>query len=640
MFDKLFSPITIRDLTLKGRAMWSACGTRFTSDRHVTDRHLAYHVARAKGGCPLNMIEVTGVHEGSDAIMFLSLAKDEYVPDLKRLTDAIHEAGGKAGIQIYQGGLGVCFDSDAAMLVPDAISLEEMEEVRVAFGAATRRAVEGGVDVIEVHIAHQYLLHSFLSPAFNHRADEYGGSLENRAKFPLECLKIVRENMPEGMPLFIRTSIQDDFVPGLTVEDCIQFCKWAKEVGVDVLDLSRGNMISAANKFEVPPVDLPRGFNLEYAARFKKETGMIVICVGRINDPYVAEKALEQVDMVVMSRAQMVDPEFMNKCREGRTDDIIRCIGCNEGCLDGFANLDMPHISCTRNPQLGRESECPILPAKEPRKVLIAGGGPAGMMAARVLHEEGHTPILCEASDKLGGTFLLAGAIERTVEMKKAIENSADQLVRSGVDVRLNTPVTAELIRELKPDAVLNCIGAVPETPDFAEGKANVVQARDVLAGTAKVSGNVVVVGANGTGIQAAEYIALENSANKVTVIGRAGGIAVDLGSARKYALDVILPEEGITTVTNTEVTDIQDGKVLAVKGGETQAYACDYVVLAVGAVSRDGTEIENACHELGIGYEALGDALEVRRAFEATNDGFEAALRMNDPQYIKQITK
>ena len=162
MFEKIFTPIKIRDLVLDSRVVMTAMGTRFTDNHLVNSKHIAYHVARAKGGCTLNMVEVSGVHDGSDAIMFLSLARDEYVPEMKRLVDAIHEVGGKCGIQLYQGGLGVCFDSDAAMLVPDSMSLEDIHEVRIAFGEAARRAVEAGFDLIEVHCAHQYLLHSFL----------------------------------------------------------------------------------------------------------------------------------------------------------------------------------------------------------------------------------------------------------------------------------------------------------------------------------------------------------------------------------------------------------------------------------------------------------------------------------------------
>ena len=335
------------------------------------------------------------------------------------------------------------------------------------------------------------------------------------------------------------------------------------------------------------------------------------------------------------------DSQFFKKVREGRLDDINRCIGWNEGCLDGFANLEMPHISCTRNPQVGLEGECPIEPAAEPKTVLIAGGGTAGMMAAKILKQEGHNPIICEASDKLGGALLLGGAIERTSEYRKAIESSARQLERAGVDIRLNTTVTPELIKQIKPDAVFCCLGAVPETPDFAKGKVNVVQARDVLAGKVHVGGKVVVIGANGTGIMAGEFVKLADpERNDVTLINRAIVVGVDLGSARKQAHATILEDESLKQSVSTDVTDIVDGKVIGVRDGETVEFPYDYAILATGCVSKAYADLENACAQLGIGFEVLGDAKEVRRAFEAAAEGFAAARRMNDPEYIKKITK
>lgn len=540
-----------------------------------------------------------------------------------------HKVGGKCGIQLYQGGLGVCFDSDAAMLVPDSMSLEDIHEVRIAFGEAARRAVEAGFDLIEVHCAHQYLLHSFLSPAFNHRSDEYGGSFENRAKYPLECLEIVRKNMPDGMPLFIRMNLKDDYVDGLSIEDCIRFCKMAKAVGVDVLNLSRGNMVSAANKFEVPPIDLPHGFNLPMASRVRRETGMITIGVGRINDPYFAEKVLEDdlVDMVAMSRAQLADPEFMNKIRDGRINEIDRCCGCNEGCLDGFANLDMPHITCLRNPAVGREAECIITPSDNPRTVLVAGGGMAGMMAARTLRKRGHRVILCEVSNRLGGQFILAGSTPHKLDMKKAALEMGEQIVNLGIDVRLNTPVTAELIRQLKPDAVFNCVGSSPIIPSIpGSSMPNVVESHDIIDGKVKVSGNVVIIGGGMVGLETADLL-VESGLTPPTVLEMGSAVCVDMGSARKYCMMQTIEDSKIACVTDIKVTEISENMVIGEKNGEHLEFPCDYAVFAVGSHSRDSHELKEACSELGIDLITVGDAKEARRALEATREAFDAAL-------------
>ena len=194
------------------------------------------------------------------------------------------------------------------------------------------------------------------------------------------------------MPVFMRVDAHDDYLEnGLTIEEVIRFCKCAKEAGVDVLDVSRGNVISAGNKYEVPPVDIPKGFNIENAARIRKETGMVTIGVGRLNEPYIAEKVLEEdkVDMVVMGRAQLADSEFVNKVQRGDLENIDYCVGCNQGCLDGFADANCPHITCLRNPAVGRERECAVTKTDKPETVLIAGGGIVGLEAAIILQDSG-----------------------------------------------------------------------------------------------------------------------------------------------------------------------------------------------------------------------------------------------------------
>ncbi|MCF0113995.1 MAG: FAD-dependent oxidoreductase, partial [Erysipelotrichaceae bacterium] len=653
MFEKLFTPITIKGLELKHRIIMPAMGTRFSGDTSdVTDQLIDYHIARVEGGTALNIVEVCSVHEPTAPRKFLSIGDDRYIPGLKRLTDAIHEHGGKAGLQLWQGSLCVGMDQTTPILMASdfpispemtlpGMAIEQIKEIEEAYGKAAKRAVEAGFDCVEFHCAHNYLPHSFLSGGINHRQDEYGGSLENRAKFPLNCIKNIRANIPEDMPIFMRIDAHDDYLEGgLTIEEVIQFCKWAKDAGVDVLDISRGNVISAGNKFEVPPIDLPQGFNIDNAARIKEETGMLTIGVGRLNTPAVAEKALEKVDMVVMGRAVLADPEFINKVKEGRLDDIDYCIGCDQGCLDGFANVEkFKHITCMRNPAVGREKECAIVKTSEPKKVLIAGGGVAGLEAAIILQKRGHQAIICEASDRLGGQFITAGKAPRKAEMAAAAVAMGNKAERLGAEIRLNTPVTKELIKEINPDTVFNAIGSEPIVPNIpGVDHSFVYNSHDVLEGKITPEGNVVVVGGGLVGLEVCEYLAEKGC--KVTVVEMLPAICMDMGDARKTCVMESVYGAGINVQTEVMVNAIEEGKVLGTKASETVEYSCDSVVMAIGAKSRCGKEIEEATREIGAGYMVIGDANMARRALDAIKEGHDAAMTFDDPQVHADISK
>lgn len=645
MFEKLFSSVKIRDMELKNRVILPSMGTKFVGKAsYVTQKLIDYHVARTKGGCGLNMVEVCSVHTPSAPRGFLSISEDEYIPGLKQLTDAIHAEGGKTGVQLWQGSLAVISDQTAQMLVPSdmalspemelpGITIEQIEEVIECYGKAAKRAVEAGFDCIEFHCAHTYLPHSFLSAGLNHRTDEYGGTLENRARFPLRCIKAIRGQMPEGMPLLMRIDAQDDYLKGgMTVEDTIAFCKLAKEAGVDVLDISRGNVLTAGLKYEVPPIDIPNAFNIENAAKIRKETGMLTIGVGRINTAELAEQILadDKVDLVVMGRAQLADPDFCRKAKAGHTEDIDYCVGCNQGCYDGFENMDSPCITCFRNPAVGREKECAIVPAEEPKTVLIAGGGVAGLMAAITLKKRNHNPVLCEASDTLGGQFLLAGETPRKAEMKRAVISMGEKAKRLGVDIRMNTKVTPELIAELNPHTVINASGAEPAIMQIpGNDREFVVHSRDVLNGTANVTGKVVILGGGMDGMGTAEYLAAKGA--KVTVLDERGDICADMGSTRKICVQESIHGADVKTVTEIRVTEIKDHAVVGQKGEKTVEFSCDYVVMT-GAVKRDGSALRKACYERQIGYYEAGDAGMARRALDATREAFDIALTFDRP--------
>lgn len=639
MFEHLLSPIKIRGLELKNRIILPAMGTRMASEKgEITDRLIAYHAARAKGGCGLNIVEVAAVHRPSSPAHFVWICEDSLIEGHKKLTDAIHENGGKAGIQLWQGGLAVSMDPSAQILLPSdmnlgqytipGITLEQIKEVEFCYGQAARRAVEAGYDCIEFHLAHNYLPHSFLSGGLNHRTDEYGGSFENRCRFPLEVIDAIRNNIPEDMPLFIRIDAHDDFLEkGLTIEEVIDFCNIAKEHGVDVLDVSRGNILTAATIYEVPPIDVPQGFNIENASRIRKETNMLTIGVGRINHEDFAEKLLaeDKVDMVVMGRAQLADPELVNKLKEGRTQDIIHCIGCDQGCYDGFTDVvNREFITCMRNPNIGHEAEHTFTKTENPKHVWIVGGGVGGMEAAKVLKELGHEPEIFEASDHLGGQFIIAGKAPGKKEMEDATIEMAKQTERI-CKIHLNTKVTPEMIEEKKPDHVIIATGALPIALHLdGEDQIHHVQANDVLMGKEKLSGYIAIIGGGLVGLEAADYLATQGC--RVTVLEMKDKIGADLGSLRQIAVMMKMNQLKVELKPSSKVNSLSKEGVVLESG---QTIPCEHVVYAVGSKSVDNSELCSMMDKLSIPYQIIGDAKAARRALNAIEEGYYAAMEV-----------
>ncbi len=642
-YPNLFSPVKIKGLELRNRVVLPGMGTNYTAPgSYMNDRTIDYHVARARGGNGLNTTEITSVHTPSAPKYFLSISDDKFIPGLKKFTDAIHEAGGKACVQLWQGGVvAKMMDPETVEFVPSDMTVNEVigtpipemtvraadkemiKEVVKAFGQAARRAVEAGFDTVEFHAAHGYSPHEFLSAAFNKRTDEYGGTLENRARFLLECIREIRGNIPEDMPLIMRVDAHDDYVEnGLTIEEVIAFCKMAEEAGVDALNVSRGNPITLGMKYEVPPIDIPKGFNVDNAARIKKETGMITIATGRINDPQMAEDMIAdgKVDMVVIGRGQLADPEFCNKAYAGDDESIIRCVGCNQGCIG--ANGPM---TCTRNPALGREKEFALIKTDSPKKVLVAGGGMAGLEAAITLKQRGHKPVLFEEGDRLGGQFFIAGLAPRKAEMREAAISRGRQAARQGVDIRLSTTVTASVLDEVRPEAVIIATGANPIKLDIPGAELpHVAGCFDVLNGEVCPEGNVMVVGGGLVGLEVAECVAQDG--NKVTVLEMLDQAGKDLENLRKMCVLESLRHSEVNILVNTKCVEIKESSVIVERGGKNEELMCDYVVIAVGSKSRDYSEIKLYCEEKNIPYYVIGDAKKARKVIDAIAEAAEIA--------------
>ena len=638
-YDALFAPIKLRGLELKNRVVLPGMNTKMVKNKHdIAEDLAAYHAARAAGGCALNIVEPACVCPETHAYLYLGLYTEHHSEELKKVTKAIHDNGGLACVQIWHGGFvpEAFFDKTNKRETPDTITHERIQEIIKQYGASAKLAVEAGFDALEFHAAHTYLPHEFMNPSLNNRTDEYGNqSLENRCRFNLEVIREMRANMPEDMPLLMRLDAIDELMPKVTtVEETIQFINWAAEAGVDAADLSRGNAMSLATVYEVPPYNLEPGFNMDNIAAVKAGISIPVIGVGRVNTPDVANKLIEEgkIDMIAVGRGQLVDPEWCNKAKDGRADEIRLCIGCTQGCYDKVVDPKANHITCTRNPMLCLEYKG--LPKTDsPKNVMVIGAGIGGLLTAQFLKARGHNPTIYEASEKAGGQFVLAGAAPKKQEFAAAVEWEVKECQRRGIEIKTGVTVTPELIAEVKPDHVVIATGAhyvAPEIPGI--DSADVVTAEDVLTGKVEPKGEVVILGGGGVGCETAQYL-IGKGVKDVRVMD-AKRVGNNMGMLRTMFLDIEYPGETIKKSNKSKVTSIEDHTINykftdKFKKTSDKSRHFDTLVVATGTVSRPTADLTAKCEELGIAYDVIGDAKQVRMGLDATADAYAVAYRI-----------
>lgn len=638
-YDALFSPIKIRGLELKNRVVMPGMNTKMVKNKNDVGEDLpAYHAARAAGGCGLNIVEIASVCPESHGFIYLGLYNEHQRDELKKVTKAIHENGGKACIQIWHGGFvpAEFFDKTNAVETPDNLTVERIHEIVKQFGVSAKLATEAGFDALEFHGAHTYLPHEFMNPFLNKRTDEYGNqSLENRCRFSLEVIREMRANMPEDMPLIMRLDAIDEMLPAVTtLDELVEFIGWAAEAGVDAVDLSRGNARSLATVYEVPPYNLEPGFNMDNIAAVKERISIPVIGVGRVNTPALADKLIQEgkIDMIAVGRGQLVDPEWCNKAKEGRDDEIRRCIGCTQGCYDKVIDPKAKHITCTRNPMLCLEYKG-INKTETPKNVMIIGGGIGGLLAAEFLKARGHNPTIYEAQEQLGGQFLLAGKAPKKQEFIDAVEWEIKECRRMGVEIKTGVTVDGNLIAQVKPDHVIIAIGShyvAPEIPGI-DGE-DIYLAEDVLTGKAQPKGEIVILGGGTVGCEVAQYLVSKGEKNvRIMDAKRVGN---NMGMLRTMFMDIEYPGDTIKKSNRAKVTSI-DGHTINYKFTDKfkktsdKSRQFDSLVVATGTTSRPTGELTAKCEELGIPYDIIGDAKKVRMGIDATADAYEVGTRI-----------
>ncbi len=648
-FRNLFSRIQIGALELKNRIIFPAISTNYAGrDGSVTERLVEYYRARAAGGAGLIIVECGSVLSPESRINKnqIGLHDDGLIPGLSGLARAVHQSGAKIAFQLSHGGkratrdiTGVQPASPSPISVqarhpdwpvgeiPRPLTVPEIKEIVRAYAAAAGRAGRAGADAVEIHGAHAFLILEFLSPYSNTRTDEYGGTLERRARFASEIVQEIRKREPR-LPIIFRISAEERVAGGLGIEDTRRILPLLHQAGVDAFHVATGNHDTPEEV--IPPAVYPPAFRVHLAREAKRTVPVPVIASGRINHPELAEEILKRgdADLIAVGRGLLCDPEFPNKALAGKTEEIRRCIACNQGCIDRYRSFDREGnglMTCALNPTVGREGTYRLTQAAQTRRILVIGGGPAGMEAARVAALRGHKVTLLEKERNLGGQLRIAAVPPFKSELKDTIAYLERQLARLGVETRLQAAGTKEIINQLQPEIVIFATGAFPSIPAIeGGGQEHVVTAWDVLRGR-ETGKRVVVLGGGMMGCETAEFLAARGK--QVTIIEKMANIALDLGPIRRSLLRQRLAKSNVEILTNAEIEKAGVNSVFVDGDREIQT---DTVVSALGNKAEETLQKEVAAYlkDSGITSFRVGDCAKSGNLLNAIHSGFDIGFQ------------
>lgn len=643
-YHNLFSPLKIGSLEIKNRIVFAPMATHLAdSQGMVTEKLIAWYRERAKSGVGLIVTESNYISlEGRGGVDRLGLHDDSRVVNHRRLVDAVHAVGVPICAQLHHGGRQV---SPLAIgrypvgpssthlyvggqvpwvgVVCQELTINQIRELVGKFGDAAKRAKLAGYDAVQIHAAHGYLIHNFLSPLTNLRKDEYGGSVEGRARFLIDIIKDVREKTDPDFPILVRLSGTEGIPGGYDLQYIQEVAKLVEKAGADLIDVSAGTY--DALEWTIQPHQFPEGCLVQFAEGLKAVVKIPVGVAGRIRSPFIAEEILsnKKADIITIGRALVADPEWVIKVRENRTDEIRHCIACNR-CIESiFSNKS---IVCTVNPIAGREIEIELKKAERVKNVMVVGGGVGGMSAARIAALRGHKVTLYEKAPRLGGQVLLAAAVPGCAVLQDAVTYLKKELERLGVQVYLNTEVNPSTVKEVNPDVLILATGALPIVPEIPGScLPNVTDVFAVLSGQ-KVTGRVVaILGGGLNGACVAEFLA--HRGHQVIMIKRSMPIASRGGLISRKMHTKALCQLGVEILIGCEVDRIVPEGLIISQFGEKRLVKVDTVVLARGM--RPEVELLKAINTGNMEIYLVGDCKEPREIFEAIHEGFEIGKKI-----------
>ncbi|CPR16753.1 2,4-dienoyl-CoA reductase [NADPH] [Brenneria goodwinii] len=638
--ENIFTPYYIGKCRIPNRLVVPAMVANMCPDGNASEQYIRYHEEKAKGGWGLIITEDYRINEHAAGYPAVAALYDEsQIPSHKRFTDIIHQYDTKVFCQIYHAGRQANHRVNGGVRpvscspvpcpwnkeIPRELTVEEIRQLVKDFGATALNAQKAGFDGIEIHAAHGYLIHEFLSPNCNHRIDEYGGTYINRMRFLKEIMAEVRKQVGDDFPISVRFSAQENTEGGRRMFESRQMLMDIEEMGADVIHLSNGMYGIRSSIGIVASFFQQHGWNMDLAAEAKSFLKIPVITVGRISEPAMAEDIIAsgKADFVAMGRASLADPYWPNKAKAAADNDIRHCIGCLQGCT--ASTYQGVPIYCLVNPELGHEFEYDYSTAKERKTIYVAGAGIAGMEAARAAAIKGHRVEIFEKKNTVGGQFISAAYPPFKGEFTTYTAWLFREIKKyENITLHLNTELTVDMVKAGKPDKVILASGAQPVIPNVPGiHNNNVVLAEDVLLGQSDTGMNVLVVGGGMVGSETAAYLGAQCK-SKVTLVELRDAIAMDLEAGIRDDLKDCLRRCYVEIMTNTSIAGVTDEGALLKRGDDITLFPCDTVVLAIGtkAWCPLAEALKGICE-----VTLVGDAVKARQAIQASAEGFAAGL-------------